>query len=88
MSSKCDVVVVGGGISGQWPLSAFPILVQFGAAVGGDCAREPRDSRSSGEDLGRPQRRRGRIPPSGMRFGEPLDWSLRLEVCGTSGARL
>lgn len=65
MSSKCDVVVVGGGISGQWRLRALlplPGLRQVAAqggtqgGSGAGCRQEPLDPSCAprGKDLVRP----------------------------------
>ena len=91
MSSKCDVVVVGGGISGQWRLRALLPPPSSRAPTSG------RPGRHAGRPWGgvppgapRPSvRRRGsrgsractRNPPSGEGFGAPLDRNGGLKIC-------
>lgn len=71
MSSKCDVVVVGGGISGQWRLCALlppPGLRQVAAqggtqgGSGAGCRQEPLDPPCARGDLEGPERAHGILP--------------------------
>lgn len=94
MSNKCDVVVVGGGISGQWRLRALlpPPRLRQVAALGGTrggraagCPLEPLDNPCAGGDLDGPKRRTRNPPSGGEGFGGPLpspDRSRRMSFEG------
>lgn len=91
MSNNFDVVVVGGGISGQSRLRALlssPALREvaaYGGAQGGSGLGLPPGASRLSMHLGN---KRCQNPPLEEGFGVPLDRSGGLEVCRRSGARL